>query len=260
MRKGSAVAVGSGLLVWCSAWGAPVIELEPKAVDWGRQVQNAGEYTYTIVVKNSGDETLQITNVRAGCSCTKVNLKKQTLAPGESTEMTGALTTTGIEGTMSKGIILTTNDPQRPTAIATLAIRFPINGQGLRPLGTTMPVRWREGALWAYVTVENCEPNTPILIEAMELPEGWDCPQALPITIPPEDRKTITLTRKPPAEAETQAFADLPLTLVTDSAKTPRVQSSLTYRPEPAVPATPAAAVPPPVAQPAPAAPARPAP
>ncbi len=259
MRRDGAVWLSSGLLACCTAWGAPLIELEPQAFDWGRQTQNKGEYTYAFKVKNAGDEVLQISNVRAGCSCTKVDLKKKTLAPGESTEMTGSLTTTGIEGVMQKGIILTTNDPQHPNAVASLAIRFPINGQGLRIRGTGLPARWREGALWAYVTVENCEPGKPILIEAMELPEGWDCTQTLPITVPPEDRATVILSRKAAVAAETQTFADLPFTLVTDSVKTPRVQNTLTYRPEPP-PAAPAptpppaatAATPAPAAKPAP--------
>jgi hypothetical protein len=232
MRMSHAAALSSGLLVWCSAWAAPSIVLEPATFDWGRQTENKGEYTYTFTVKNAGDEELQITRVRPGCSCTKVELKKQNLAPGESTEMTGGLTTKGNEGAIQKGIILTTNDPLRQTAVANLAIRFPINGQGLRLKGSPIAARLRQDALWAYVVIENCEPSTEVRIEGMELPAGWDSPQTLPIIVRPEDRMTVTLTRKTVDGVEPEAFDSLPFTLVTDSAKTPRVQGALAYSPE----------------------------
>ena len=232
MRMSYAAVVSSSLLVWCSVWGGPVIVLEPPTFDWGRQAENKGEYTYTFTVKNGGDEQLQITRVRPGCSCTKVELKKQSLAPGESTEMTGALSTKGVEGAMQKGIILTTNDPLHQSTVANLAIRFPINGQGLRIRGTPTPARLRQDALWAYVMVENCEPDKPVQIQAMELPEGWDSPQALPVTVPAEDRISVVLTKPLGPKAEPQVFDGLAFTLVTDSAKTPRVQGTLAFRPE----------------------------
>ena len=229
MRMRCAALVSSGLLVWGNAWGAPAIVTEPQTFNWGRQAENKGEYAYTIAVKNAGDEELQITNIRAGCSCTKVDMKKKNLAPGESTEMTGTLTTKGVEGVMQKAIILTTNDPLNQTTMVTLAIRFPVNGEGVRIKYSPVVANWRDGALVAYVTVENCEPNTPAKIEAMELPEGWDSPQALPITIAPEDRTGVILTRKAEVKSEVAAFDALPFALITDSAKTPRLKGALAY-------------------------------
>jgi hypothetical protein len=146
--------------------------------------------------------------------------------------MTGGLTTKGIEGAMQKGIILTTNDPFHPSVIANLAIRFPINGQGLRVKAASTPARLRDETLWAHVVLENCEPDKPITIEALELPEGWSCQQTLPLTVSAEDRFTLVLTLKVEANAEIQAFDGLTFTLLTDSVKTPRVQGTMVYRPE----------------------------
>jgi hypothetical protein len=154
--------------------------------------------------------------------------------------MTGALKTAGAEGAMQKGIILTTNDLLHPTTVANLAIRFAVNGQGLRIKGGPTSVRLRQDALRALVTVENCEPDKPILIEAIELPEGWSCQQPLPVTVRAEDRASVPLTRKLEGGAVAPAFEALPFVLVTDSAKTPRVQGTLTYRPE--ISATPVSA------------------
>jgi len=232
MRKAVSVMVISGLIGSGAVWAAPTLVVEPTVFDIGRQAENKGEYPFKFTVKNEGDEELQISRVRPGCSCTKVELKKQNLAPGEVTEMTGTLSTKGIEGAMQKGIILTSNDPVRQTTVASVAVRFPINGQGLRLKGDPTSARVRQGALWAYVVVENCEPATAVKIEAMELPQGWDCQQPLPITVPPEEHASLVLTRQVGETTEPEPFEGLPFTLVTDSAKTPRVQGSLAFRPE----------------------------
>lgn len=250
-----AAVVGSGLALWCTAWGAPVLEVKPAVFDWGRQTENKAEYAFTFTVKNTGDEELRIDKVRPACSCTKVELKKQNLAPGESTELTGTLTTKGTQGIMRKSIHLTSNDPAHPTSLASLAIRFPFNGQGLRIQGgAPTAVRLRDEGLWAFVTVENCEPETAAKIEALELPAGWESPQKFPATIAAEDRFSFILKRPVEAGAEPQAFDGLTYTLVTDSVKTPRLQNTLTYRPAPP-PAAPKVSVTPPAA-PAAAAPA----
>lgn len=210
---------------------APAIVVDPPTANLGRQVENKGEYNFRFTVKNTGDEVLQITRVRPGCSCTKVELKKTELAPGESTEMTGVLTTRGVEGLMSKGIILTSNDPVHATTVANVEVRFPYAGVGLVLRGNPTAARLRQGALWAYVTVVNCEPDREARIEAMELPEGWDCVQTLPVIVRAEDRMVIQLKRDVGEAIEPEAFSDLPFTFVTDSAKTPRVQGAITYKP-----------------------------
>lgn len=232
MEKRFRAVLWSGLVGALAAWAGPSLVLEPAVFDWGRQAENKGDYPFTFTVKNGGDEELQISRVRPGCSCTKVELKKQNLAPGESTEMTGSLSTKGIEGAMQKGIILTSNDPVHQTTVANLSIRFPINGQGVRLRGDPTTARLRQGALWAYVVVENCEPDTEAKIEAMELPPGWDCQQALPVPIKPEDRFSLVLTKPVGEGMEPAPFANLPFTLVTDCAKTPRVQGFLVYQPD----------------------------
>ncbi len=210
---------------------APAIIVDPPTANLGRQVENKGEYNFRFTVKNTGDEVLQITRVRPGCSCTKVELKKTELAPGESTEMSGVLTTRGVEGLMSKGIILTSNDPVHATTVANVEVRFPFTGVGLVLRGNPAAARLRQGALWAYAMVVNCEPDSEIRIEAMELPEGWDCVQTFPITVRAEDRMVIQLKRDVGEAVEPEAFSDLPFTFVTDSAKTPRVQGAIAYKP-----------------------------
>lgn len=229
----SAIILASGLVAFGSVWAGPVAELDPVTFEWGRQIENRGEYAFTFKVKNSGDEELQITRVRPGCSCTKVELKKQNLAPGESTEMTGVLTTKGAEGAVHKGILLTTNEPNRETLVASLSVRFPLKGTGLRLKGTTaIPARLRDNVLWAYPLVENCEPETTIQVQAMELPAGWECQRPLPYSVKPEERATLPLMRKLGAGEVVEALESLPFTLSTDFAQTARLQGAISYHPE----------------------------
>jgi hypothetical protein len=232
------------LAAFCVAWGAPAVMIEPSTFDWGRQAENKGEYAYAFKVTNVGNEELQIASVRPGCSCTKVALKKQNLAPGESTEMTGSLSTKDIEGTLRKVIVLVSNDPTNPSAMATLAIRFPINGTGLRMKMAPSPVRLQPEGFSAHVVVENCEPDTVIRIEAMELPEGWGSLAPLPIEVSAEDHIDVIITGRVKPGAAGQAFDGVPFTVITSSPKTPRVQGTLTYRPAPPAPAPVAPAVP----------------
>ncbi|MBN2449689.1 MAG: DUF1573 domain-containing protein [Lentisphaeria bacterium] len=209
----------------------PVLLLEPATYEWGRQAENKEVYEFSFKIANEGDSELEITNVRPGCGCTKVDLKKSKLAPGESTQMTGTLRTTGVEGKMNKGIILTTNDPKRKTAIAGLDIRFPFNCQGLRMKYTTYGARQQQDSLQVYVYMENCEAEAAIQIKAVELPEGWDCPDTLPLAVAAEDKQTLRLVRQLAPGTVPEPFDALAFKVLTDSDKTPEVTGSISYRP-----------------------------
>lgn len=219
------------LVLSVPAFGGPKLELDPTTYEWGRQATNEGMYTFTFTLKNVGDEQLEITRVRPGCGCTKVELKTRSLAPQESTELTGTLKTKGVEGKMRKGIILTTNDPDRKTSIASLDIRFPYEGEGLRFKYSKHGARLRRGALWAYVYVENCEPETPINIQALELPPGWDCADKIPLTVPPENRQALRLFRNLEEGVEPEAFDDLDFKILCDFEATRELSGKLVYRP-----------------------------
>jgi hypothetical protein len=192
-------------------------------------------------VKNGGDQPLVISQVKPGCACTKVDMKKKELAPGEATEMTGTLATHGAEGLMDKSIVIGSNDPAQPVAVAVLQIRFPMTGHGLRLRWLELGARLRDDALWATIIVENCEVDAPIKIEAMELPPGWDTYAPLPVSVPPETEQGILLTRKLEPKADPEPFDKTPFVVVTDSPKSPRLQGYLVYRRTPVVPKTPPA-------------------
>lgn len=226
--------IGTILLGWLLALplaAGPRLVIEPADFEWGRQPDNKGTYEFLFTLRNAGDAPLEITNVRPGCGCTKVDLKQNTLAAGESTTMSGVLDTKGIEGHMRKGIILTTTDPERRTVVANLDIRFPFNCQGLRMRMTSYAARLQRDALWVYVQVENCDAAKAIQIQGVEVRQGWTCVDSLPITVEPEMRQLLRLTRPVEEGTEPDAFSDLPFKILSDSPLTPELEGSISYRP-----------------------------
>lgn len=224
-------AVAVAVLSSVVARAAPRLEMEPETYEWGRQEENKGLYEFRFVLRNTGDASLHITKVRPGCGCTKVDLKQETLAPGESTEMTGTLKTAGSEGKMSKSIAMTTDDPTRPTSMATLSIRFPYAGVGLKPSYNPAAARLSNGTLRADIRLVNCETVTPVQVQAMELPPGWDCEGELPVTVGPEEEYTLRLFRPVAGDETPAAFDALKCVLRTDCDKKPTVDVVLAYRP-----------------------------
>lgn len=75
--------------------------------------QNAIEHTF--VLKNIGDTTLEISDIRAACGCTVANISSKTVAPGETSELTARLNLQGRSGPQSKAITINSNDPQNPS-------------------------------------------------------------------------------------------------------------------------------------------------
>jgi len=75
--------------------------------------QNTIEHTF--VLKNIGDTTLEISEVRAACGCTVANISPKTVPPGETSQLTARLNLQGRSGPQSKAITINSNDPQNPS-------------------------------------------------------------------------------------------------------------------------------------------------
>lgn len=67
---------------------------EPHLVVFPDGIVNLGEFearyvqTRVVYVKNTGDEPLEIFRAFASCSCTRVKIPHETIAPGDSAPMT----------------------------------------------------------------------------------------------------------------------------------------------------------------------------
>ena len=101
------------LLAACSA-APPRIVVEPASQDLGERPQELIELTYTI--RNEGGQPLKIEKLITSCGCTRAEVEKDVLAPGESTPMRVTLDPTedDLYGDILRVIYIRSNDPARP--------------------------------------------------------------------------------------------------------------------------------------------------
>src|SRR5690606_5552180 len=72
------------------------------------------QVAHNFVVKNVGDEVLELGEVKVTCGCTVAKLEKNSLAPGEETTIAATLNLKGKQGVQSKKITVQSNDPEQP--------------------------------------------------------------------------------------------------------------------------------------------------
>lgn len=101
------------ILAGCS-WGegTPQVTVSPVDYDFGQI--GPDPVTTTFVVSNQGNGQLQIESVTTSCGCTTAEISRQTIIPGESTNLTvnfDPQTHTGAVGQFLRSVYLRTNDP-----------------------------------------------------------------------------------------------------------------------------------------------------
>lgn len=91
----------------------PKITVAPMEYDFGDIIQ--GEtVSHTFVITNAGWDTLKIVHVRASCGCTAANPEKNSLAPGETTNLLVSFNSTGRIGKQTKFVYIQSNDMDIP--------------------------------------------------------------------------------------------------------------------------------------------------
>ncbi|HOQ90878.1 MAG TPA: DUF1573 domain-containing protein, partial [Candidatus Hydrogenedentes bacterium] len=75
---------------------------------------------HTFVLRNAGNATLEITEVKPGCGCTTTNLETRTLAPGQEVKLGAKLDLKGRQGLQTKPIMVMSNDPETPSLQLTM--------------------------------------------------------------------------------------------------------------------------------------------
>ncbi len=103
----------SALCVVATVQAAPKIQFNLTTYDFGKTSQVAsvsGVFTYT----NTGDATLVLQPPQPSCGCTVAALKPNTLAPGDSGELSFTLNLGQAKTTMEKHISVKSNDPLTP--------------------------------------------------------------------------------------------------------------------------------------------------
>jgi len=99
----------------------PRIACDEPNFDFGT-VDNQTTVEHTFVIKNTGDTTLEITQVKPACGCTVAEMTEKMVPPGGESHVTAKLSLQGRSGLQSKAITIFSNDPQNPQ------FRVSING------------------------------------------------------------------------------------------------------------------------------------
>jgi rhodanese-related sulfurtransferase len=91
----------------------PQISCDEPNYDFGT-VDNQNTIEHTFIIKNTGDTTLEITQVKPACGCTVAELTEKMVPPGGISHVTAKLALQGRSGLQSKSITIFSNDPQNP--------------------------------------------------------------------------------------------------------------------------------------------------
>lgn len=117
------------LLVNCNAQPKPETEavngpqieiIGGDTYDWGLISPKDTPLTTDIIIKNTGNETLEIKEVKPACGCTSAPLNKTTLEPGDTTAMHVTLRVGNTASSLTKTIRITSNDPKNTNKIVFL--------------------------------------------------------------------------------------------------------------------------------------------
>ena len=84
------------------------------------EMENAKDVEHTFILKNEGDLSLEIRQVRPSCGCTVANISQKTIPPGGQAEVITRLSLRGRQGPQHKTISVESNDPKQTTLVLSL--------------------------------------------------------------------------------------------------------------------------------------------
>jgi hypothetical protein len=97
----------------------PRLTLATTQHDFG-QIPPDRSVSYRFHARNTGTDTLTISDLKPSCGCTSTVVGRRTLAPGESTELEVSFNPAGLSGVVQKSVQVISNDPRAPAQ----ALRF----------------------------------------------------------------------------------------------------------------------------------------
>ena len=121
------VAALCALLLATAAGAQPRIELEPSSLAFGELQQNETR-DVTVMIRNAGDQPLEIRDIESTCGCTVPELATRTIAPGEEVPMEVHFNSKTFQGKQIKYIHIYSNDPRRGSVdyLVTADIKVPL--------------------------------------------------------------------------------------------------------------------------------------
>jgi hypothetical protein len=89
------------------------IEISEKNWDFG-SIPKGSIVAHAYKIKNTGTDTLQITNVKPTCGCTLAPLSSNSIAPGQEADLTANFNSEKFNGRVNKAINIDCSDPIQP--------------------------------------------------------------------------------------------------------------------------------------------------
>ncbi len=106
-------------LISISVVAGPRISVDNNVFEFGNVVEGIA-IVHSFTLKNTGDEPLEIDDVKTPCGCTTTELSKKLLSPGESVVLDVQFDTTGYSGWTSKKVYVDSNDAADPRLVIRL--------------------------------------------------------------------------------------------------------------------------------------------
>ncbi|MFH0953396.1 MAG: DUF1573 domain-containing protein [Verrucomicrobiota bacterium] len=91
---------------------APKLVCDEPTYNFG-EADNSGSVEHTFILKNEGDVTLEILNIRPACGCTVANISTKSIPPDGAAELSTRLSLQGRTGPQHKSITVESNDPKQ---------------------------------------------------------------------------------------------------------------------------------------------------
>ncbi|MDN4164375.1 DUF1573 domain-containing protein [Cytophagales bacterium LB-30] len=161
------------LFLSLAAFSQAVIEFEELSHDFG-EISEGTKATHEFTFKNTGNEPLVITSVRASCGCTTPQWTKEPVAPGATGKITAVYNSQGRPGSFNKTITINSNAVKSSAVVS-------IKGMVARPNASTPAVAPSAEALKnspilraerSSLSLGKVEQNKSILVDVVINNEG----------------------------------------------------------------------------------------
>lgn len=101
------------LIMVSGAIAAPRAVVADPVFDFG-SIFHGTKVDHVFVLKNTGDSPLDVGKVSTSCGCTVVDVSDRNIKPGNNAEIRATFNSTNFSGSVSKQIMVQTNDPKTP--------------------------------------------------------------------------------------------------------------------------------------------------
>jgi hypothetical protein len=146
---------------------------------------------HTFVLRNIGDTTLEISQVRPACGCTVADISSRSVPPGQESRVTARLNLQGRSGHQSKAIMIHSNDPETPilrlnmegdvsqsTQVSPERLMFGQLGPG-QSITQLVEITAMAAETFTILQVEATDPNLHVVSETVEEGRKYRIPVVL---------------------------------------------------------------------------------